>query len=460
MQKWNIEEFEDNNRKLKNYLNNVENAIVALCVNDMSAQMYLCTMLQNEYQFKVIDLKESDASFLRILDSSIKNSEKKLLFFDLILEKTEYDLIKTMNLSRDIMRKVGIVVLLVPTFIMEKIQMDMPNLNDYITLKLDYNKEYKCPLSPIYSEDNRNFIPNNVRKDKRIHSTRKVNNPAQIMSLEQYYDYLEWKQYTGVKESDVDYMIKWLFEDMREALDAAQLFQEKLNTYTDVMIDAYYKTAILLQTQQQYEKALTLFEEIMYRRKNSSRFDNSDLEALQGECYCFYKMGNYKKALSLLNEFLYKLDGVDNIPWKCKVYNDLGVCYYYLNQYSEAHELWRKCQIELENIGEYNVKRRLRIMYNEKICLESMKKNTDQYDERWKQLGKDILCEEETDSLLYCQYMLMDSWLHFRRGDLVRASKNIEKTKRIGEKIFSENEKILKNIYCVERMIQLQLGKG
>lgn len=99
-------------------------------------------------------------------------------------------------------------------------------------------------------------------------------------------------------------------------------------------------------------------------------------------------------------------------------------------------------------------------MYNEKICLESMKKNTDQYDERWKQLGKDILCEEETDSLLYCQYMLMDSWMHFRMEDLVRASKNIEKTKRIGEKIFSENEKILKNIYCVERMIQLQLGKG
>lgn len=80
------------------------------------------------------------------MDNSIKKGENKLLFYDLSLEESDYDLIKTMNLSRDIMRKVGIVVLLVPTFIMEKIQLDMPNLYDYITLRLDYNIKYKCPL--------------------------------------------------------------------------------------------------------------------------------------------------------------------------------------------------------------------------------------------------------------------------------------------------------------------------
>lgn len=44
MQKWKFENFEDNNCKLKNYLNNVENAIVLLCINDIGAQKFSCRM--------------------------------------------------------------------------------------------------------------------------------------------------------------------------------------------------------------------------------------------------------------------------------------------------------------------------------------------------------------------------------------------------------------------------------
>ena len=64
MQKWRFEDFENNNRKLKNYLDNVENAIVALCVNDIGAQNYLCGVLQNEFQYSGIDLRKSNISFL------------------------------------------------------------------------------------------------------------------------------------------------------------------------------------------------------------------------------------------------------------------------------------------------------------------------------------------------------------------------------------------------------------
>lgn len=459
MQKWRFEDFENNNRKLKNYLDNVENAIVALCVNDIGAQNYLCGVLENEFQYSGIDLRKSNISFLHILDTSLKQGKNKLFFYNLVLENSNYDLIKTMNLSRDILRKIGIVVLIIPTFIMKKIQADMPNLNDYITLKLDYNIEYKCPLYPIYSEEHRNFLPNSIRIYKKNNAIKNAVNPSQIRSLAQYYDYLELKQYTGLKKSDVNFAMKWLFEDMKEGLDAAQYFQKDLDPFTEVAIDAYYRTAMLLQTYGYYQYAIKLYDEIIYLRKNTLTNDISDLEALQGKCYCFYKLGEYERTSEMLGQLLAMLDGFDNLPWKYKVYNDLGVCYYHIGKYEDAYAIWKQCETKLQGINEYNVKRRLRILYNQKLVSEHIRVNCDRCDERWNKLGHDLVHDGQGDSLIYFQYMLMNSWLHFQKGDLLRAENNILETYSMSKKLFSENDAMLIDVYYIWALISLQLGK-
>lgn len=213
--------------------------------------------------------------------------------------------------------------------------------------------------------------------------------------------------------------MKWLFEDMKEGLDAAQYFQKDLDPFTEVAIDAYYRTAMLLQTYGYYQYAIKLYDEIIYLRKNTLTNDISDLEALQGKCYCFYKLGEYE----------------------------------------DAYAIWKQCETKLQGINEYNVKRRLRILYNQKLVSEHIRVNCDRCDERWNKLGHDLVHDGLGDSLIYFQYMLMNSWLHFQKGDLLRAENNILETYSMSKKLFSENDAMLIDVYYIWALISLQLGK-
>lgn len=456
MQQWTCDEFQRNNRKLNNYLQNVENAIALLCANDSYAVKQLSSMLQEKYTFECIDYKANGKPFFAILDKYKDQARHRLCFYNIVEETTNYDLIKTINLARDVLRKVGIVVFIVPAFIMEKIQLENPNLYDYITLCLNYNISYKNHLKPIYSEENRYFVPKKIRTARKAVAV--ANMPSKIQSVADYYRYLESCQYVNINADNVEQMVTWLFDYMHENFVAMNYMNGKDESYSGIRINLYMKTAEVLQRQGFYDQAIELYDEILYLKKQESETGIAELEAIQGKAFCYYRMRAYEQAEVTLGALVSKVKPLDNLTWCYKIYNDLGVCYLNQGQIGKARDIWEKCASGLKEIGEYNPYRHCRILYNIMMACLADNVSIKKYEQEWTMLGEEITRNIGEDGLVYLDYMLMSSWILLQKGKLESAKQYIVRVRQIGDVILPENdEKKIVTDYILA-IIMLQQG--
>lgn len=457
MQQWTLDAFRHNNRKLNNYLRNVENAIVLLSANDSCAIEQLCSMLQREFAFENINYNDKKIPFSALLNMYSDGIQHRLCFYNMMEDVTNYDLIKTINLSRDILRKVGIVVFVVPAFILEKIQLENPNLYDYITLCLDYNIPYKNHLKPIYSEENRYFVPKKVRTVQK--AVVLANMPSRIQSVTDYYHYLESCQYVNISAERVKQMITWLFDYMHENFEAMNYVNQDKEDYNEVRIDLYMKTAVVLQQQRFYAQAIELYDEILYLKKQEDEIGIAELEAIQGKAFCYYKMTLFEQAEVMLERLLDEVKSLDNPTWCYKIYSDLGVCYLNQGKTEKAKRIWEICALELKEINEYNTYRHCRILYNIIMaCLEeriSIKK----YEQEWSLLGDEISENIGQDGLVYLDYMLMSSWILLQKGKLESAMQYMDKTRQLANAILPENDEKRIIIEYISAIIMLQQGE-
>lgn len=457
MRQWTYDEFQQNNRKLNNYLQNVENAIVLLCANDSFAVKQLSSMLKEKFNFECIDYKANGSPFFSLLDIYKDENRHKLCFYNLADEAVNYDLVKTINLARDVLRKVGIVVFIVPAFIMEKIQMENPNLYDYITLCLNYNISYKNHLKPVYSEENRYFVPKKIRTARK--AVAMANIPSKIQSVSDFYGYLESCQYANINTEDVKQMITWLFDYMHENLEVLNYMNGKKEDYNEIRINLYMKTAEVFQQHRFFEQAIELYDEILYLKKSEKGTGIDELEAIQGKAFCYYRMRAYKQAKVILEELADKVKLLDNLTWLYKIYSDLGVCLLNQGQMGKAREIWEKCALGLQETGEYNTVRHCRILYN--IMLASLSDNVSvkKYEQEWIILGEEIRQNIGEDGLVYLDYMLMSSWILLQEGKLESAHKYIVRIRQTADVILPENDEKKIIINYIQAVIMLQQGE-
>lgn len=469
MRGWTLESFEHNNRKLNNYLRNIDSAIILLCANDRSAMVTLQEMLQNEFAFEGIDyagVRQSFPTLLKIYED--KKEQNKLCFYNMLEENRDYDLIKTINLSRDILRKVGVVVFIIPTFIMEKIQLENPNLYDYVTLSLDYNIIYDNHLEPIYSEEKRYFVPKKVRTARKAMVL--TNMPARIQTVRDYYNYLEAGQYVNVKQEDVYYMMNWLFDYLHESLEARKWEMENLTDenpedFSEIRIDLYMKTAMFFLQHGFLNEAINLYDEVLHLKKIkqtgllSDKTSILELEAIQGKAYCYYKRKDYQRAQDTLIILKREVELTGNLAWRYKIYNDLGVCYLKQNRVYDAIAIWKECELGLRQMGEYNTYRHFRILYNMMLVSLDERNIFPKREDEWAALEKEICHNIGENGLEYFGYLLMSSWIYFKDGRLDIALDYAIKACQAGDIILPDNnEKRIWGDYILA-LIALQRGE-
>ncbi len=469
MRSWTLESFEHNNRKLNHYLRNIDNAIVLLCANDRRAMTELQKMLQDEFAFEGIDYSGIKQPFPALLNTyEAKEKQNKLCFYNLPEDSEEYDLLKTMNMSRDLLRKVGIVVFIIPAFLMAKIQLETPNLYDYVTLCLNYNVIYKTHLEPIYSEERRYFIPRKTRTARK--AAILANKPEQIQTIKEYYNYLEACQYVHVTQEDVYFMIGWLFDYLQESLavrnsELENLLDEKPQDFSEIRMDLYVKTAMVFLQHGFLDDAIRLYNEVLYIKKWKQKHLPSDkssileLEAIQGTAYCYYRMGEYAQAQNILTILIKEVESIGNLTWKYKIYNDLGVCYYKQNQLHDAVAIWKECEVGLRKLGEYNIYRHFRILYNRMLASLEGEHIFSKHEEEWKKLGKRICRDFSENGLEYYEYLLLSSWMYFKDGRLELAWDCAVNTHQAGDAILPDNDEKRIWIEYLLALIALQQGR-
>lgn len=101
------------------------------------------------------------------------------------------------------------------------------------------------------------------------------------------------------------------------------------------------ETADLFAAKGQYQNARKLYMiRLQYSRDNRVKL----LESLQGMAYISYASGDYETAERLLNRMLEEVEQMNNIPWKYKIYNNCGACFYMEKEYGKAAKVFHNCQ--------------------------------------------------------------------------------------------------------------------
>lgn len=299
MRQWDWNLFTQNNKKLNNYLNNVENAIVLLSANDIAGVKFLSDVLRSKYRFELIDYENSKKHFVRFLNRYACDLQShRLCLYTIHESKTDtYDLTKTLNLSRELLRKIGVLVIIAPVYLV-----------------------CKNPVKPIYSEELKYFLPKKIVQSRRSMVQNSGGKESNCVAA--YMDLLERYTYKAMRAEDVQFVEHELYYEVLEKV--RQQIADAGGTpddYYEIQIKLYQKTAGLYVRQAFFSKACALYEEICYISSERTNVLIRYLEANQGKAYCLYSMGKYEEAKNVLVAMLDMTERINNVSWKCKIYN-------------------------------------------------------------------------------------------------------------------------------------------
>lgn len=456
IQSWKMSLFERNNRKLDHYLRNVENAIVLLSANDREAVWQLQRKLVDGYGFETVDFAAETVTFVGLMSRyQDRERKKKVCIYRMGERQGDYDLVKTMNLCRDLLRGIGIVVLLMPAYMVEQIRSSYPNLYDYITVCLDYNLIYENCMRPIYSEENRFFVPRKIRTARK--SVVMGKRPSRIGSVADFSNYMEMFEYRRLKRDDAAGIKEWLCDYVPRNLN---LITENYGEEAVCVLknDLYIKTAYLFVRNGFYQDAEELFAQMVIEScgGESRRFR---MEVLQGRAYSMYLQGDYEKAAAILDRLEDQIYQMENQAWAYRVGNDRAVCLHYTGRSGEALALLKKCEMGLRACGAYSVERRLRILYN-RIYMKMDGGELSVRDKQdWRELGNDMHEQYEEDSLAYLYEQMLSAWIAMLEGRLDTAMDYAAGADKMGSRILQENDERKLWICYIAALIRMQRGE-
>ena len=454
---WNWNAFQENNKKLDICLKYGVNDIILISINAKKAADEIALYLKKEYSFSLVDISTQKNSIVDLL-KQYGNHQSQLCLFH--IDDTEnYDIIKTLNISRELLRDIGRVVLLMPQGLVDRVFFDNPNLYDYISITLDYNIHYDCPINPIYSEENRRFIP------KRLLSTQKKifreGERIKNEGIAEYYDYLNSLIYQSLSEKDfseVDNAFHQILEESAKKIGAqSNNDTEKMErNLKEMLLDIHSETALFFLRKNRFSFAYDLYKKCLGILFDMNTFPTIRLlEAYQGMAYCQYEKGNIKLCTDLLQEMLQIMEPSKNKAWECKIYNDLGACIYLSGNVDMALERWNVIRKQLNEEHLQSLNRFFRNTFNRTLAGLMLHQNPKGYIKDWKKLGE--LLQATGLNLENFQYLFLDSWLHFYCGENEAAQRIAEKTYQIGLEILPENNVTMEKLRRFRKIIERQM---
>lgn len=399
-----------NNRKLEACLENVQNAIILLEVNDKGMEEKLCFRLKQNWDIQMFCFQTIRDNFIPCLYSlSESQALRKVCFYAFDPPADTYDIVKSLNISREILSRIGLLIFVMPSILVRQIEYEEPNLRDYILLKLDYTIKENPPFEPIFSIQYASEYGKSERRNLKMHASKMSD--SQESPLNRYFHYLDGFQYKTISKSEYEEVFcRHLQEIENYVAEHYRYSNSEMNT---ALLDVWYKTAKTLAAQCFLKQAFDLFMKMLGLLKTKREFGIYYLHAVEGIAFCFYHLQQYrdaKHALLYMIDFL-ENNEVENETWKYKVYNDYGACCLKEGELSKARMVWMECGRALSGMRIANASRCYRNKYNLMLADISIDDNIYVHYKEWLHYQKKILETNQMRSISYAEMQLLTSWI-------------------------------------------------
>ena len=451
------DDFKLEDRKLEIYMKNVENAIVLLEANAYSVHLHLISLLKKygtEY-YDFADCKETFIPLIQKLGSG--DQPKTVCFYNFQDEAISYDVVKSLNISREILRRVGVLIFIMRYFLVRQIENEEPNLFDYITLRLDYRYPFKPCFVPRfaisyqerYTKTERHELKKKALLQEQIQSIRDIDQYDRLLT--QYrFKRMSVKEKTDLLEKQLWEANVIIHDHTWENPRRQVLAQE----------DLWMQTAEILCIQGYLEDAWKLFDEMDQLLETFPDISLYRLHVYEGKAYCSYYSRSFAQARTYLakaSDLLERMDGSDE-KWLCRIWNDIGSCYYNERDYQSALEIWQKCAEDMDQKKFGNPERIYRNTYNRLLAHLRLNTNVKVYHLEWNRLGNMIEENFPKQSEIYAEYRMVSAWLE---GMVLGRSKYAEslaqEALRIHRMILPENDYRLALNYHILGCLNFQM---
>ena len=373
--------------KLNIFLQNTDIGIFVAEVNSIEMQERIIDRLNESFVIETIDFNNIKNSFVGELRSHT-NKDKVKVYYNFVYDTLDYNIVKTLNLSREVIKENGKVIFLLPSFLVWKIQYEEPNFRDYVISFFDFNEDVDIPFEPVFAIDDHIFKTKEERNSlKQIVPKQDVSDAGNIEEFYQHLDSFDYKKMSKKQVKHICNMMWTILSDIKE---------KKLKTSEEQYLlleeSLCRRTAWTFAKQRLFDEAVEIFDLLGILEPGENKSVKLRLHAYEGKAYCCYHKKDYSAAkgelllmLNLLNEF-----ETDFSAWKARIYNDYACCLIKEKSYDEAVGVLKQSFQILHEAGECNPQRKLRYFYNGMLLEILRKKCIYPYLAKWEAFAKEI----------------------------------------------------------------------
>lgn len=393
-----------NDKKLQLYLDNVKHGIILIETNDNRESCRLCRWIHETYSISCVDYEDIKNGFVRCLQDS---SGKDLCIYNFGEEAEQYDIVKSLNLSRELLRDMGRVVLIMPSFLSCQIQSKAPNLVDYLGLILNYNVFSLLPFDPEFAiYDDLYYTREELRTLKSQYKQ-----DAQGNNISGYLNYVQQFRFKKLSAYEVQTNLLPSCYDLLTVIH--EYIWENNKDMIRAQLDVLYHTGCVLACQCYFDEAQGLFREMQAVIKDSREWNVQRINAYEGLAYCHYYSGYYHEAMKDLLWCISYLDDLDteHEAWKCRIYNDYAACYYKQGKYHDALANWKACERMMHDFHIDTAYRRLRNQYNQMLCHVQINEEWERHYAEWNEAFRDVFSSLSGDSVLGLKSEWLNLWI-------------------------------------------------
>lgn len=454
-------EYPKQNSVLDVYLKNASIGIVVLECNNVVTGVQICEYLHTCYSLQMIDynkLRHGIVDFLREIGNNYSEDERNFCIYNIPTNSDTVDVVKSLNISRELLKNAKRLVFVMPTLLVRQIQRYEPNLNDYIGLYLDCNKySREMPFLPVFDVP----FKKQFTKPEQAKLKREKIHLAPNPTLEQYFQYLDQfnqrklSKYECTKILMPAFAQKWGEVSSRTWTNDTDATQAKL--------DVLYRTATILAIQQYYDAAERLFWNMLdvWGKRYKLTQELQVMQALEGLSYSHYYLGKYnlvKEGILLIIDIL-ESNKSPMEAWICRLNSNYAACYIQEKNYAKAIELLENSYQRLRENDLLNLEREIRINTNRMICYMAEGKCADLHESEWIKTRERIEKDLGKDNVYYANNLLMHAWYKgILMGDNSAALEEASEALEINKRLLGENAYGLAVNYRVLQALYDQLG--
>ena len=455
------EKYSKQNHILDVYMKNASIGIMVLECNNRVTGVQICKYLHTCYSLQMIDYNELPngiVDFLREIDNSYVMNDRKFCIYNFPVKSDTVDVVKSLNISRELLKNAKRLVFIMPTLLVRQIQRYEPNLNDYIGLFLDYNENVrKSPFVPIFDVP---FKKQFTRKEQAS-LKKEVIHIGPDISIKEYFQYLEQFRSRKLSKYEKD---KTLAPALKIIWNEIALHPWNIeNDDKQAMADVLYHTAIILAIQKYYKEAGILFEEMsqIHMLRDSADAGMTELQGLEGMAYCDYQLKKYEEAKKSILRAIDILENKmnPNEAWICRLNSNYAACFIQTEDYVKAVDLLENCYQRLMENHLLNLEREIRINTNRMLCYMTQKETVDLHIAMWMENRQHIYDDLGQNNIYYANNLLISAWYNsVFMGDNDTALEEAEEALAINQQLLNANAYGLAVNYCVLETIYQPLG--